>query len=177
MKWFFAIFLTFSIVFLTIFGINCVYGTIFPLKYTEEVEFASDKTGLDSATILSVINVESHFNKNAISPKGAVGLMQVLPTTADEIVKNLNLGDYDLENPQTNIYIGSVYLAQLLNKFKDLKIALCAYNAGPANVKSWLSDEKYSSDGTTLEKIPFAETENYLQKFQKNFKYYSQKIK
>ena len=177
MKWFFVIFLTFSIVFLTIFGINCVYGTIFPLKYTEEIEFASEKTGIDSATILSVINVESHFNKNAISSKGAVGLMQILPSTADEIANNLNLGEYDLENPQTNIYIGSVYLAQLLNKFKDLQVALCAYNAGPANVKSWLADEKYSGDGTTLQKIPFAETENYLQKFQKNYKYYAQKIK
>ncbi len=205
-KWVLSIFLCFSVLFVTIFGINCVYAYLFPVKFQEEVAAASEESGLDEAIIFSVINVESRFNPNAVSPKGAVGLMQVMPSTAQEIMKNLSTdakafleqniaenaqeneneqknGEKDgffaenLKKPATNIMLGAKYLKSLLERFENLDTALCAYNAGPATVKLWLLNAEYSTDGKTLSKIPYEETRNYLEKFHKNFKYYSAKIK
>lgn len=177
MKWFFAIFFSVSFVFLTIFGINCVYGYFFPIRYKEEVSNASTSFDVDEAIIFSVINIESHFNKNALSPKGAVGLMQVLPSTAEELSKEIGFSNFDLKNPEDNIMIGAYYISQLCDRFDNVETALCAYNAGPTNVKAWLNDKNKSEDGKTLKDIPFQETRNYIEKFRKNFKYYSSKIK
>ncbi len=177
MKVFFAIFFSFCAVFLTAFGVNCFYGTFFPIKYEEEIAFCSQKYDVDPAIIFSVINIESHFNKNAISSKGAVGLMQVMPSTAQGISNDVGKQDFDLFDAQDNIEFGVCYFGQLLDRFENLSLALCAYNAGPTNVSNWLKNKKYSSDGKSLSSIPFSETENYLKKFERNFKYYSAKIK
>ncbi len=176
MKWFFAIFLSFSIIFVAIFGINCVYGYLFPIKYQDEIAYASQTFGVAEAVIYAVINTESHFDKDAISSKGAVGLMQVMPSTAEEIASACGLEEFDLQNPKDNILLGTYYIAKLCERFEDLETALCAYNAGPTNVKNWLTDENYSDDGKTLKDIPFEETKNYIAKFQKNLKYYLSKL-
>lgn len=103
--------------------------------------------------------------------------MQVLPSTAEEIARELNFENFDLKNPGDNILIGTYYIGQLTKKFNNLETALCAYNAGPTNVSNWLKDETKSEDGESLKKIPFKETENYIKKFRKNYKYYSHKFK
>ena len=160
--------------FLFVCGINMFYACLFPIEYETEVADASEAFGVDKATIYSIINIESHFNKNAVSNKGAVGLMQLLPSTAKEFARKLQLEEYDLENPRDNISIGTAYFSYLKNKFKDEKLALCAYNAGSANVIVWM--KKYSADGVKLDKIPFPETENYIKKFEQNYKFYSKKV-
>ncbi len=172
MKWFFAIFLTFSLIFLTIFGVDCFYGIVFPVKFEAEISAASQEFGVEKAVIFSVINVESHFNPEAVSSKGAVGLMQVMPTTAQTLQEQA-----DLKDPKENIFVGTKYLAKLVSRFENLETALCAYNAGPTNVSKWLQNKDYSEDGKTLKKIPFEETRNYIQKFRKNLKYYQTRIK
>lgn len=176
MKWFFAIFFSFSFVFLSVFGINCFYGYLFPIKYEAEIAAASERFGVEKSLVFSVVNVESGFNKTAISSKGAVGLMQLLPSTAEELAANLGMKDFDLQNPEDNITLGTYYLSILSKKFENSDAALCAYNAGPANVTRWLQDEEKSEDGKILKEIPFVETRNYLQKIQKNLKYYSKKV-
>lgn len=175
MKWFLAGFFAISFVFLAVFGVNCCYGYLFPLKYMDEVEQASQTFDVDKAVILAMINVESRFKKNAISNKGAVGLMQVMPSTADDLAKELGLESFDLTNPTDNITLGTYYIGQLQKKYGCLETALCAYNAGPTNVNAWLKDSQKSPDGKTLDKIPFAETEKYIKKFRKNLNYYSKK--
>lgn len=175
MKWFFAIFFSFSAVFLSIFGINCIYGNLFPTKYNEEISSSCEEFYVDKAVIFSLINIESHFNKNALSSKGAVGLMQIMPSTADSLAEELNLSGYDLYDEDDNIKIGAYYVSKLLNRFSNLHVALCAYNAGPTTVSGWLKNEDYSNDGKTLKNIPYAETKNYILKFEKNFKYYKSK--
>ena len=177
MKWAFGAFFAVIFVFLAVFGVNCCYGYVFPLKYREEVSVACKRFDVDEAVIFSVINIESHFNPKTISKKGAVGLMQVLPSTAGEIASEIGLVGFDLTNPQDNILVGVYYIRQLSNRFENLETALCAYNAGPANVNAWLKDSGKSDDGKTLKKIPFAETNGYIKKFRKNFKYYSAKLK
>ena len=176
MKWFFLFFLSFSIVFLLIFGNYCIYGFVFPMNYQEEISQACDTFDVEEAVVYSVINVESHFNKDAVSPKGAVGLMQILPSTAEEIKNELGYESYDLKNPTDNIFMGTYYLSKLQRRFENETAALASYNAGPTNVSNWLKDERYSKDGKELEKIPFAETRNYIEKYKENFRYYSKKV-
>ena len=185
MKWFLTAFLCISFVFLAAFGINCVYGYLFPIKYEEEIAAASEKFDVDKAIVFSVINTESRFNKDAVSPKGAVGLMQVMPSTALSLqteMKETFPGKNDdmkalLKNPADNIMIGTFYLSKLLAKFENLQTALCAYNAGPTVVSGWLKKAAYSDDEKTLKKIPYVETSKYVERFNKNFKFYSQKVK
>lgn len=172
MKWFFCIFLTFSAVFVSIFGVRVVYAHLFPIKFEKEIAAACEQYDVPQAVVFSVINVESKFNKNAVSTKGAMGLMQVMPTTA----KGLTDQPFDLLNPTENIQLGTKYLSQLISRFKNLQTAVAAYNAGPTVVKSWLSNEEYSEDGVTLKKIPYKETRGYVKKFNRNLKYYKQKV-
>ncbi len=175
MKIFAFSFIAVSMLFLSVFGVNCFYGYLFPTKFKEEVASASTSFGVDRAVIYSVINVESGFQKDAVSRKGAIGLMQLMPDTANEIAQKLDIKSFDLKNPQDNITLGTFYFSTLKKRFKDEKTALCAYNAGPSNVSLWLLNKKYSDDGKTLKNIPFKETREYIEKINKNLKYYSKK--
>ena len=83
---------------------------------------------------LAVIQTESSFIPDAISKKGAVGLMQLLPSTAREVADELNVewtGTNLLKDPHTNIEFGAYYLSKLLQRFEDVDLALSAYNSGP----------------------------------------------
>ncbi len=155
------------------FCIGCFYAYYYPMKFKDEIIENSVEYRLDGAVIASVANIESNFKEDAISKKGAIGIMQLMPSTAEWIagqmkeefnVEKLKIGEYNLK-------LGSFYLSYLINYFGDRDLGICAYNAGQGNVSAWLKDERYSHDGK-LNKIPFKETENYLIKFKKNYKYY-----
>lgn len=145
------------------------------MKYRDEIEFASESFDMDKSIIYSIINTESHFNKNAVSSKGAVGLMQIMFSTAKEVSGKIGLSEFDLKNPEDNILIGTAYISELIKRFDNLDVAICAYNAGPSNVSNWLINKDYSDDGKVLKEIPFAETRGYLEKFKLNLKYYKTK--
>ena len=98
-------------------------------QYGQIIRTAAERYSLDSELIRAIIKVESDFNPYAVSGKGAMGLMQLMPETADEM---------DVESPfkaRDNILGGSRYLRKLLNQFDgDLRLGLAAYNAGPSRV-------------------------------------------
>ncbi|HXE48725.1 MAG TPA: lytic transglycosylase domain-containing protein [Ramlibacter sp.] len=99
-------------------------------KFAPLVAAAAKTHGLPEALLQAVIEVESNFNAGALSPKGALGLMQLMPQTARE------LGVADARDPASNIDGGARYLKELLGRFgNDLPLALAAYNAGPAAVQ------------------------------------------
>lgn len=127
------------------------------LPFHQAVVSAAKQTDLDPALIHAVIHVESRHNPKAVSPKGAVGLMQLMPATAARF-NATNKTDY-----QQNILAGSRYLSELLTLFnEDLSLALAAYNAGPNAVK------KYNN------RIPpYAETAQYVPKVLKYYAQYS----
>ncbi len=146
---------------------------LYPLKHTDIIINCADQSDLDRALVFSIVNVESSFNENAKSPKGAIGLMQITPDTAEYIAKMKNVSAYDLYSPQTNVCFGCYYLKYLINKFINVETAIVAYNAGEGNVKAWLRNNDYSKDGITLTHIPFTESRNYLEKITKSFVKYN----
>ncbi len=103
----------------------------------DSIHLASQRYGIRPEMLLAVIHTESAFISNAISNKGAIGLMQLMPATAREVAGELDIewtGNQILENPQLNIELGAYYLNQLLDRFDDVDMALTAYNAGPNRV-------------------------------------------
>lgn len=145
---------------------------VYPIEYKQEVLKESEENGLDWALVFAVIKVESDFNPNALSKKGAVGLMQLKPSTADYVAKLKGQEQVDLYNPKVNIEYGCYYLKYLIEKFKNTNTAVCAYNAGEGKVSSWLRNSEYSKDGKTLDTIPFPETKEYLDRIEKTFNKY-----
>jgi soluble lytic murein transglycosylase-like protein len=98
-------------------------------QYKKEIAYAARATGLSPKLIEAVILRESSGDSNAVSPKGALGLMQLMPDTAAEV------GVVNPRNPAENILGGAKYLRSLLDRFGDLRLALAAYNSGPAAVE------------------------------------------
>jgi soluble lytic murein transglycosylase-like protein len=115
--------------------------------YDELIADAAEKYHLDPNMIKAVMQAESAFNAMAVSPVGALGLMQLMPDVAAE------LGAEDPMDPQQNIMAGSRYLRQLLDAHRgNVRLALASYNAGPGNVAKYRAIP------------PFKETQNYVKK-------------
>lgn len=137
----------------------------FPLSYSDKIHQNAMQQDLNPAILFGLIRRESAFNKDAHSPVGARGLMQIMPRTARQIAKDLNeswSGKSSLYNPVKNLKYGSYYYQKLLNQFNGhYALALAAYNAGPHRVKKWLPDESLPAD-IWIETIPFKETRNYV---------------
>lgn len=146
---------------------------IYPKKYSNFVEKYANEFDVDENLVYSIMKAESKFKKDAISYKGAKGLMQISDITRDWAIEELNLGNIDIFAPETNIKIGCWYLNKLNKEFGNLDLIIAAYNGGSGNVSKWLKDEKYSKDGKTLYKIPFEETSSYLIKVKNNYKNYN----
>jgi soluble lytic murein transglycosylase len=148
-------------------------NTRFPVRHLDIVrENAGD---LEVSLILAVIMAESSFREDARSHRGAQGLMQLMPATAAEMATRAGMTDFQPEDvwlPEVNIALGSFYLNRLANMYGCTELALAAYNAGQGNVNQWLADSRYSSDGRGLDKIPFRETENYLERVKRNQRIY-----
>lgn len=161
------------------YGIGCFYAYFYPIKYKEEIIVFAEENEIDGALIASLVNVESGYKEKAKSNKGAVGLMQLMPTTAEWLAGKMNLeySEEKLLDAEYNLRIGSYYLAYLIKYFENEKLGICAYNAGQGNVQAWLKDVKLSPDGKTLKVIPYKETENYLNRVLKNYHYYKIRYK
>ncbi|MBO4262482.1 MAG: lytic transglycosylase domain-containing protein [Clostridia bacterium] len=145
----------------------------FPLRWEAEVCRSCKEFGTDAPLVFAVIREESGFKAESISPKGAVGLMQLTPSTAEYVASELLKEPAgDISDADTNIRYGVAYLSYLLAKFKDESVSLAAYNAGEGNVAKWLSDKNYSSDGKTLAVIPFRETDEYVKRVLRSRKIY-----
>jgi len=141
---------------------------MFPVKYKEYVGAYSEKNNVDPFLVLAIIKVESKFNPDAVSPKNARGLMQISLKTGQWGAKVLKFDRYDgnsLFDPETNISIGCWYLKVLAEEFDgNNELMLAAYNGGSGNVREWLKNKDYSSNGKSLDKVPFRETEKYIKK-------------
>jgi len=118
-----------------------------PSKFQAIIDHVSKRYGLDKALVRAVMEVESGTNPSAVSPKGAQGLMQIMPGTA----KDLNLADP--LDPQSNIDAGSRYLKAQLAAFGDVRLALAAYNAGPQAVHKFRGIPPYPETQRYVEAV------------------------
>ena len=148
---------------------------MYPVKYRGEIDEYAAAYGFYPCFILAVIKTESGFDPNAKSAAGAIGLMQLMPATADFIADKADIGgigDEDLYRPEANIRLGCAYLRYLMGRFGDMRLCICAYNAGEGNVAAWLINPDCSKDGKSLYKIPFKETERYCNRVMRAEKVY-----
>ena len=137
-----------------------------PLEFEELIYRYSEEHDLDPFLVKAFIMAESSFNPNAVSPMGARGLMQIMPSTGEWLAERMGIEHHEeyLFSPAYNIRMGTYYLRLLLDLFDIQNTALAAYNAGMGNVGNWLEDERYSADGETLHTIPFRETREYVER-------------
>ena len=139
---------------------------LYPFPYRSMVENYSARWRVDKFLTISVMKVESNFQEAANSHSGAVGLMQLMPETADWIAYQLGEEpDKNLREPETNIRYGTWYLAELEEEFNGNDVlALAAYNAGRGNVRKWMEKNNWDEDFSDIDKIPYAETRDYVKR-------------
>ena len=152
----------------------------FPKKYVEYIRGYSSVYGVEENLVFAIIKAESNFDPDAESRVGAIGLMQIMPSTYEGDIKEalgLTVGYYTaLKDPRTNILCGIYYFSHWLGYFGKPNAAIAAYNAGPGTVMKWLADESLvGGDGDLIiSKIPYKETRKYVAKVNHYFLKYNE---
>ena len=156
-------------IFFAIVVVFCITGFLwhryfwFDMQYDTHISTCCNEFDVDKSLVYAIVKAESNFDENAMSSKGAIGLMQIMPSTATFVAQKIGMQTFDLANPQDNLTLGIAYLSYLGKKFDTQKDVICAYNAGENNVKEWL---KNGGD------ILFVETEIYLKRVERNINIY-----
>lgn len=171
-KIFVFIIVAFWVAFLGLVAFSLVEKSRYPLLFCDEIVATADNYGLERELLFAFVRTESGFEAGAVSGKGAVGLMQILPSTGEFIAKKRGITEFDLFDETTNLDFGAYYIRYLTERFNGLTEVAAAYNAGEGTVKVWLKNAEYSTDGITLNKIPYSETERYVEKIYKSLKRY-----
>lgn len=148
-------------------------ATIFPVSYVSQIESSSSRHGVDPYLVTAVIKCESNWDPDVRSSAGAVGLMQLMPDTAESIasmglVDSATYDPDDLTDPATNIEYGSAYLGYLEQQLGSQDAVIAAYNAGLGSVQSWTAD----GSGSVSEAIRYPETRFYLQRVNDAYQQY-----
>lgn len=141
-----------------------VYKLVYPLHYAPKINAYSSIWNLDPYLVISLIKEESYFNTNAKSIYGAVGLMQLMPSTANFIAKNYKLYYNSLYNPEDNLKLGTAYLSYVIKDCDNILYAIAGYNGGHNNMKTW---QKYTNNNDfdeVIENIPYSESKHYVRK-------------
>lgn len=148
---------------------------IYPQDYKSLIEAYSEEYGLDKSLVYAVVKCESGFDSNAVSSIGAKGLMQLTDETYEWVCSRYkDNSDKDLFIPEVNIKAGCRLLRLHLKEFGNVKTALAAYHAGRGITNRWLKNPDYSSDGETLDKVPYEETSKYIDRVVKTIDKYKE---
>ena len=163
-------FIIITLIFTLFLSNSCDFG---PKKYEEIIKVNAREYSLEPAIIFAVAEVESHFNPQAKSKKGAIGIMQIMPETGAWIATSLGIEGYqdsDLQDAEINIRFGTWYLSYLLSRFEESWQGLAAYNAGEGKVRGWIEEGVDSID-----MIPLSETLSYVKKVEAAISRYRRK--
>ena len=142
-----------------------VWKSLYPLPYEAALRREAAKNDFDPMFAAGLIRQESTFQADAVSPKFAVGLMQVLPKTGKLLAKQMKVRytKDKLFEPDFNIAVGMVYIANLVRQTGAPEYAAAAYNAGEDRIAAWKSERNYEEIPELVESIPFSETRDYVQ--------------
>lgn len=139
---------------------------IYPLSYGDTLATAARERGLEPALVAAVVRQESAFNPRAVSSAGARGLMQVMPGVGRGLAQAQGIEAWDpamLDQPGINLRLGTAHFATFrAQEHGDLVRTLAAYNAGPSRVHAWSAKRGTDDPEVFVERIPFAETKNYV---------------
>jgi soluble lytic murein transglycosylase len=151
-----------------------VWKTLYPLPYEPALRREAAKNSFDPMLAAGLIRQESTFQADAVSPKNAVGLMQVLPQTGRLMARQLRVRytKTSLYQPDFNLEVGMVYVAGLLRNLGAPEYALAAFNAGEDRIALWRSERNYEEIPELVESIPFTETRDYVQIVLRNAEVY-----
>lgn len=151
-------------------------NVLYPLSYGAQIERYAAEFSVDPYLVTAIMHTESHFDPEAVSSSGALGLMQIMPETGVWIAKHLDDKEFDAENlndPNVNIRYGCWYLSFLCDRYNnDLASVAAAYNAGQGAVDDWLNDPSCSNDGKMLSHIPSSVTNHYVNKVREAYETY-----
>ncbi len=148
---------------------------LFPFPYQDKIGEYAGQHQLDPYLVAAVVYVESGFDPTAVSPKGARGLMQIMPATGEWVAENMDKDAFNMDidafneellfDPDINLMIGTTYLAGLLKQFDgNIYLSLAAYNGGRSRVVRWLEEGIWDGEPENIDHIPFPETRNYVKK-------------
>jgi soluble lytic murein transglycosylase len=147
----------------------------YPLAFREEISRAARRAAIPPDLLQALMREESALDPNALSSAGALGLTQLMPSTARSIAQRLKLRDYStprLADPETNIRIGATYLGELYRRFHHPALALASYNAGPGTVSGWMKARGGLPLDAFVEEIPLEETRTYVKRCLRSFAAY-----
>ncbi|GAX89499.1 lytic transglycosylase domain-containing protein [Effusibacillus lacus] len=151
---------------------------MYPLYHYRIIEQSASSFNVDPMLVAAIIRVESKFKEDDVSRAGAIGLMQLMPQTAEWIAEQSGLAydnPDDLAQPQINIRLGSWYIAYLEQRFNGNRIAaIAAYNSGPSRVDKWLKNGTWDGTLEHLDQVPVGETRHYVQRVLYNFQRYKE---
>jgi soluble lytic murein transglycosylase len=140
----------------------------FPLTFQDSVLKQADAFSIEPAWVYGIMRQESAFVTDARSGKGALGLMQLMPSTGRYVAKKINTrmrNPYELLIPDRNIQLGSAYLRNVRDRLYDHPVlATAAYNAGPHRVRRWLPKEQAVPADIWVETVPYDETRDYMER-------------
>jgi soluble lytic murein transglycosylase len=161
---------------------NMVSKYLYPIHFKENIRQSADNYKLDPFLIAAIIRVESNFQPDIESKKGAYGLMQLMPDTSEWIVETGKFSPRYKENlhdPSISIELGSWYLNWLNKQFNGNTAAVIAgYNAGQGKVNQWMQNQQWDGTLEHADTIPYGETRHYIQRvlyyYNKYHKLYSQ---
>lgn len=155
---------------------NEIWRFSFPTGFSDDIRVNAETNSLNPYLVHAIIREESSYRMDAVSRAGAIGLMQLMPTTGRDLSKKTGFKDYStqfLYRPEVNIVLGSLYLKMLIEDHKgNLPLAVASYNAGPNAVSTWIS--RYGTDEMDefIEKIPYSETRNYVKRVMRSYEIY-----
>jgi soluble lytic murein transglycosylase len=143
-----------------------ILRVIFPIGYWDSIQKYAAEAGLDPYMVAALTAQESTFVANIRSPAKAVGLLQLEPPTARQVARRLNIKytSKTLTDPETNLRIGTAYLAEKVREFGDLHLVLASYNAGERPVHRWIGERPNLSREEFIDDIPYPETQNYVRR-------------
>lgn len=146
----------------------------YPVDYEDEIVTAANAEDVDPYLVLSIVKTESDFRPDVVSNDGAIGLMQILPDTAEWVANRMGetLDIDQLTDPATNLRYGTYYLAYLIGYYQNVDLAIVAYNTGFINVDSWLADGTISREADSFSNIPYNEPRNYYTRVSKALRVY-----
>jgi len=154
---------------------------LYPQVFWPEISQLAQTRGLNPYLLLSIIRQESAFNPAAVSSSGARGLMQLMPTTAQELLHKLKLPQEAasrLHDPQLSMTLGTHYFAGLMQRYQgNVVLALAGYNAGPTRAARWREHWPGVPTDEFIERIPLDETRNYVKLILRNLMIYERLYK